>query len=125
MTRHWQERGLGDVAILVFGTASWTRGSLSPTAVAIAAGTSGAVRVAAGRTSSYTDSASNVWSADCCYNGGQTYDTTSSIAGTTDPALYQTERWNPAFTYTFPGLTPGATYQVTLKFAEIYWTQPG
>jgi hypothetical protein len=39
-------------------------------------------------------------------------------------AVYQTERYGN-FTYTFSGLTPGASYTVRLHFAEFYWTAVG
>ena len=82
------------------------------------------VRVNAGG-GTYTDSAGNTWSADCCNSGGNVFSTTSPIAGTSDPALYHSERWNSGpFTYTFSGLAAGS-YQVTLKFAEIAGLGPG
>ena len=82
------------------------------------------VRVNAGG-SAYTDASGNVWSADCCNSGGNVFSASSSIAGTSDPALYQSERWSSSpFTYTFPNLADGS-YQVTLKFAEIAGLGPG
>jgi hypothetical protein len=82
------------------------------------------VRVNAGG-GAYTDSAGNAWSADCCNSGGNVYSTTNAVAGTSDPTLYQSERWNSgSFTYTFSGLAAGS-YQVTLKFAEIAGLGPG
>jgi hypothetical protein len=47
---------------------------------------------------------------------------TAPIAGTTDPTLYQTERYGN-MTYSF-GM-PNGMYAVTLKFAELYWSSPG
>ena len=60
---------------------------------------------------------------------GATYAVSNPIstAGVTDPApqaVYQTERWGE-FTYTIPGLTPGALYNVRLHFAEIFFNSPG
>ncbi len=55
--------------------------------------------------------------------GNPAIDTT----GVTNPApqrVYQTERYGN-FTYTIPGLTPGASYTVRLHFAENYWTSAG
>jgi beta-galactosidase len=46
----------------------------------------------------------------------------------TNPApqsVYQNQRVGNTFTYTLPGLTPGASYTVRLHFDEFYWTQPG
>jgi hypothetical protein len=74
---------------------------------------------------SYTDSAGKTWSADCCNSGGNVFTTTHAIAGTGDPTLYQSLRWNTGpFSYTFTGLAPGS-YQVTLKFAETAGLGPG
>jgi N-acetylneuraminic acid mutarotase len=83
------------------------------------------IRVNAGGPA-YTDSAANTWSADAGFTGGGTYSTTSTIAGTSDPTLYQTERTGQGggnFSYSFT--VPNGTYSVTLKFAEIYWTSSG
>src|SRR5579859_3347458 len=77
------------------------------------------------------------FAADAFFSAGQTDTVTTTIntSGVTNPApmaVYQSERWggdansNPApFTYTFPNLTPGATYTVRLHFAEIFWTTTG
>jgi hypothetical protein len=79
-------------------------------------------RVRAGG-AAYTDSQSHVWAADENYGGGATNGTTSAITGalpaSTDQALYQQERYeNPTLTYTFN--VPAGSYQVTLKFAELF-----
>ena len=71
---------------------------------------------------SYTDSATNLWQADTQYLGGSSASVSNAVAGTGDPTLYQSERWG-ASTYTFH--VPAGNYQVTLKFAEIYWTAAG
>src|SRR5215469_13084889 len=77
------------------------------------------------------------FAADAFFSGGQTDTviTTIDTSGVTNPApmaVYQSERWggdaasNPApFSYTFPNLTPGASYTVRLHFAEIFWTAAG
>ena len=70
----------------------------------------------------YTDTLGQVWSADKDFNGGSTASTTSSIANTPDPTLYQTERYGD-FSYQFA--VPNGSYNVVLKFAEIYWTATG
>ena len=67
--------------------------------------------------------------ADVAAEGGNIEIKTQSIdtSGVVNPApqsVYQSERWG-TFTYTIPGLEPGATYTVRLHFAEIYFTQPG
>ena len=70
----------------------------------------------------YADALGNTWNADQDFTGGQTYSTTSAIANTADPTLYQSERYGP-FSYQFK--VPNGSYNVLLKFAEIYWTQTG
>jgi hypothetical protein len=70
----------------------------------------------------YTDTLGQVWSADTGFVGGNTASTTSNILNTSDPKLYQTERWN-SFSYKFT--VPNGSYNVVLKFAEIYWTKVG
>ncbi|UOQ69960.1 malectin domain-containing carbohydrate-binding protein (plasmid) [Hymenobacter volaticus] len=46
------------------------------------------------------------------------------MAGTTEDALYQTERYGQQFGYAFP-VSRGQQYQVVLHFAEVYATQVG
>jgi Malectin domain/Chitobiase/beta-hexosaminidase C-terminal domain/Fn3 associated len=70
----------------------------------------------------YTDTLGQVWSADNSFTGGWTGSTASSIQNTSDPALYQSERYG-AFSYNFT--VPNGNYTVLLKFAETYWTQAG
>lgn len=64
------------------------------------------------------NSGSGQWSADNGFTGGQTYSVSSPIQGTSDPLLYQTERFNMSG-YKFN--VPNGPYTVTLKFAEIYY----
>lgn len=71
---------------------------------------------------SYTDSLGQLWFADNSFVGGNTASTTSTIAGTSDPALYQTERYG-SFSYQLS--VPNGNYNVVLKFAEIYYTTTG
>ena len=83
----------------------------------------GTIRVNAGG-SEYTDPQGNLWSADTGYSGGSAYSTTVNVAGTTTPTLYQTERWcSSAFQYQFT--VPNGTYNVKLKFAELYFNRIG
>ena len=70
----------------------------------------------------YTGQSGVVYQADLDYTGGATASTTAAITGTTDPTLYQTERFGN-FSYNIP--LANGSYTVTLKFAEIYWTAAG
>jgi len=86
--------------------------------------------------SGYTDSTGNTWVPDTSVSSvtispapGPTTDwlwappgAAPTIANTSDPTLYQTERAGPSFSYTFSGLNAG-WYTLTLDFAEIYHTQ--
>jgi hypothetical protein len=80
------------------------------------------VFVNSGSGSNYTDTLGNSWSADTGFSAGQTDSTTVAITNTPDPALYQSERFG-VFSYSFN--VPAGNYTVILKFAEIYYTQPG
>jgi hypothetical protein len=79
----------------------------------------------------YTDSNGNIWLPDGSVSSvtiagnDWTYRPSPppTVNGTTDPTLYQSERAGPSFSYTFTGLNAGF-YSVTLKFAEIYYTNP-
>jgi hypothetical protein len=70
----------------------------------------------------YTDKQGIVYRGDLQKKTGYVYTTTAAIAGTTDDPLYQSERWGD-FSYAIP--VENGDYLVTLKFAEMYWTQPG
>nr|WP_239556381.1 beta-1,3-glucanase family protein [Dyella flava] len=90
-----------------------TSNCTSPDAIAISAGGPGA----------------GYFAADEDFNGGNASGTnaTININGVTNPApqsVYQNQRFGN-FTYTLPGLTPGANYVVRLHFDEFYWTQAG
>ncbi len=81
------------------------------------------VRINAGG-GSYTDSSGCLWSADSGYSGGSTYATSSFIANTNTPVLYQSERYRAGgFSYQFA--VPSGTYTVRLKFGEIWFSQAG
>jgi len=70
----------------------------------------------------YTDTANQVWAADTGFNTGNTVSVSNAIAGTSDPALYRTERWDPGtapeLAYAFT--VPNGTYTVKLHFAETW-----
>lgn len=93
--------------------------SLSPTPC----GTVVVARINAGG-SAYTDSAGNLWSADSDFTGGAAASVTTSVAGTADPALYQSQRYGNPLAYAIPVPAVG-TYQVRFLWAETYWTSPG
>jgi len=82
------------------------------------------IRVNAGG-AAFTDSPGQAWRADSGFVGGSTYSTTAAIAGTSDPALYQTERYCGGCTLEYKFNAPNGTYVVNLKFAEIWATAPG
>jgi len=65
----------------------------------------------------YTDPSGIVYQADRNYSGGSTYQTTRRIKDAPDALVYQSERFGN-FSYNIP--LPNGTYQLTLKFAEIY-----
>ncbi len=76
----------------------------------------------------YTDGSGKAWQADRAWSAGGwgwvdgfTYQVTRPIAGTDDDPLYQSERFGLS-EYRFD--VPPGTYQVTLKFAEIYAWAP-
>lgn len=70
-----------------------------------------------GSTTSFTDSLGRVWEADRSFAGLKEGSTTIPILGTTDDALFQTERWGD-FSYEIP--VPLRDYEVVLWFAEIW-----
>ncbi|WP_035347938.1 malectin domain-containing carbohydrate-binding protein [Edaphobacter aggregans] len=70
------------------------------------------------------------FAADELFDTGGTSGTnnTITVAGVTNAApaaIYQTDHYGGAFTYTLPALQPGAAYTVRLHFAETYWTAAG
>jgi subtilisin family serine protease len=81
------------------------------------------VRVNAGG-GAYTDTSGTSWSADTGFVGGAAYGVGSAIANTNAPGLYQTERYaSGMLQYSFT--VPNSTYNVKLKFAEIYFGGAG
>jgi hypothetical protein len=66
----------------------------------------------------YTDTKGNLWVADTQYTGGTSAPGGGTISGTSDSALYDTQRYGGSFSYTFN--VPAGNYQITLKFAETY-----
>ena len=69
------------------------------------------------------------FAADVDFTGGTASGTsnvidTSAVTNPAPMAVYQTERFGN-FTYTIPGLAPGASFTVRLHFAEFFWTMTG
>ena len=83
------------------------------------------IRVNAGGPA-YTDPAGNVWAADTgAVSANASYSVASAITGTTTPTLYQSETYCPACTLEYRFAVPNGAYNVTLKFAEIWFTAAG
>ncbi|WP_328807592.1 S8 family serine peptidase [Nonomuraea antri] len=90
------------------------------------------VAVDVGATRGVTDAAGDSWSPDRRYvqgghgyvaNRSRTADTSRTIAGTQDQALYRTAR-EGMLEYRFDGV-PAGTYTVELDFADLRSTRPG
>jgi len=73
------------------------------------------VRIAAGSSTNYTDTNGNVWNADTDFTGGSTFANTVTTTGTTDPALYNNERYSMS-DYNIP--LANGTYTLNLYFSE-------
>ncbi len=71
---------------------------------------------------SFTSSDGIEYAADTAYSGGSTYSSDAAISGTTDDALYQSERYGNA---TYSITVPNGHYRVTLHFAETYHAGAG
>lgn len=78
-----------------------------------------AIRIDAGATTAYTDSAGNVWLPDQGFADGDTVDRGNNvqIANTKDPAIYCTEHYGMT---SFSQKLPNGKYTVKLHFAETY-----
>jgi molybdopterin converting factor small subunit len=70
----------------------------------------------------YTSGSGVSWIADAYFLGGSTTSTTNTISGTSDPALYQTQRVG-TWRYNVP--VPNGTYDVKLYFAETVYAASG
>ena len=70
----------------------------------------------------FTDSAGNLWIADTLYNTGNTWISGAAISGTTDEAIYQSERWDPGVApeLQYAITVPNGDYEVIMHFADIY-----
>jgi hypothetical protein len=81
-----------------------------------------------GSPADYVDSQSRRWLADREYAAGSwgwvdhtmAWSTARSIEGTVDDPLYQAQRFGNASSFTYRFDLPNGTYEVELRFAEIY-----
>jgi hypothetical protein len=71
----------------------------------------------------YLDSVGQSWSADKYFTGGTTKIYSATVSGTADPKLYQSERFGKTLSYQIP--VANGNYEVTLDFAEMYWSAAG
>jgi parallel beta-helix repeat protein len=99
-------------------TAAPTTTTTMPTTTTTAVSSTTSLLINSGG-SQYTDSRGRNWTADQFFSGGNTDNQAvgHAIANTSDPALYQDERWG-SNTYNLP--LPNGSYTVRLHFAEIY-----
>jgi hypothetical protein len=82
-----------------------------------------AIRINAGGPA-LTDASGVLWSEDSGFNGGYAWVTNNVITNTSNPAPYQSLRWNNnSMAYQFD--VANKTYTVNLKFAELYFTTAG
>ncbi len=79
-------------------------------------------RINCGSYFGYTDTGGNYWEPDAYYTDGSMSTKSGEIDGTQDDTLYLSERWGE-FTYNID--TPPGLYILVLKFAEVYWENPG
>jgi lysophospholipase L1-like esterase/PKD repeat protein len=111
--------GTYTVSLTVTDNTSSQNSSSTSIAVNAPASYAGVYRIIAGG-SSYTDTLGQVWQADAGFNTGNVATTTAAITGTTNPALYQNERYGTStqaqLEYQLP--IANGTYLVNLYFAE-------
>ena len=88
--------------------------------LASSAATASTVRINAGGPA-YTTVDGRSFLADQFFTAGGTYSSDATIAGTTDPALYEDERWG-SFHYAVP--VANGKYDVTFHFVELYYEAP-
>ena len=118
---------------IVLGTVfAWLLVSLLGLATASSAAAQDVVSIdAGGAAESNSGGGDNSFAADEDYTGGSTYSVTNTItipagvSATAAPvAVYQSARQGVS-TYTIPSLTSGASYNVRLHFAELYFSAAG
>ncbi len=70
-----------------------------------------------------TTQAGVAYEGDAGASQGTIGNSTTSVAGTSDPEIYRSDRWSPSLSYEL-AVAPGL-YDLTLQFAESYWEQNG
>ena len=101
-----------------------TAGVLTVAPAGVAAAADSTVRVSTSPTA-VLDATGTSWAASAGFTGGTTGGSATSgleISGTTDDALYRTERYGMT---QFSRPVANGTYDVTLKMAENYWAAAG
>jgi hypothetical protein len=77
-----------------------------------------AIRIKAGSSTGFTDSAGNLWLPEEGFEGGQPYDRTgTTFEGTKDSVIYATEHYSMT---SFTKALPNGKYTVKLHFSEAY-----
>jgi alpha-L-arabinofuranosidase len=97
-----------------YATSTVTVAPTQGTGIALAVNSGGAA---------FTDPRGFVWQTDYGYDGSGTLVVTAPISGTNVQPLYQSQRYNNTFTYTFS--VANGKYNLTLRFAELYWSSAG
>lgn len=107
------ERAVGD-----FGKADIVATREQPASAGIASGAK-TIRIKAGRSTPFTDSNGNVWSADQGFEGGDIVerDPAPTITGTKDPGLFLSEHYSMD---SFSTKVSNGKYLAKLYFAETY-----
>jgi len=124
----YYEAHYGDFSYTYYDDAGRAVASIAPKGVAevlpITLTTTAHYRIRAAQSAPLT-TARGTFTGDQYYSPtpGSTSATNNAIAGTTDQALYQSERYGQQFAYALP--VPNGTYTVVLHFAETYWHQAG
>jgi|GEM_PF-1318319 len=116
----------GEKTVTVTVTDGEGQTATASTTVTVESG-SGTVEAAinCGDSSGHTTSEGVTFEADTHFNGGAVDSADRSIAGTDEDGLYDSNRWGNETTYDVPVGDAGATYDVTLHFAETYWSSSG
>jgi hypothetical protein len=75
--------------------------------------------------STHTTTDGVTYAADAHYSGGAADAADRTITGTDEDGLYDSNRWGTDLRYDVPVGDSSATYDVTLHFAETYWSSAG